>query len=127
VLQGRIRAGDVVVVRYEGPKVRTDRVMASIVRVDELWYSFSVEQGGPGMPEMLAVTASIVGSGLGAVCPLITDGRFSGATHGIMIGHVVPEAADGGPIGTALTADRCSAAVSLMDGWKRPDRPAQRC
>jgi dihydroxy-acid dehydratase len=70
----RIKAGDVVVIRYEGPA------------------------GGPGMREMLHVTAAIVGEGLGEDVALITDGRFSGATHGLMAGHVTPEAARGGPI-----------------------------
>jgi len=70
----RSKKGDIVVIRYEGPK------------------------GSPGMPEMLAVSAAMVGSGLGESCPLITDGRFSGATDGIMIGHVTPEAYDGGPL-----------------------------
>ena len=70
----RIHAGDVMVIRYEGPK------------------------GGPGMREMLGVTAAIVGQGLGYDCALLTDGRFSGATRGLMIGHVSPEAALGGPI-----------------------------
>jgi dihydroxy-acid dehydratase len=75
VTAGRIEAGDVVVIRNEGPA------------------------GGPGMREMLAVTAAIVGEGLGEEVALITDGRFSGATHGFMAGHVAPEAARGGPIG----------------------------
>ncbi|MGH7642343.1 MAG: dihydroxy-acid dehydratase [Candidatus Dormibacteria bacterium] len=75
----RIEAGDVVVVRYEGPR------------------------GGPGMREMLGVTAALVGQGLGDSVALMTDGRFSGATHGLMVGHVAPEAAVGGPI--ALIAD----------------------
>jgi dihydroxy-acid dehydratase len=75
VTEGRIEAGDVVVIRNEGPS------------------------GGPGMREMLAVTAAIVGEGLGEDVALITDGRFSGATHGFMAGHVAPEAARGGPIG----------------------------
>ncbi len=74
VEQGAIKAGDVVVIRYEGPK------------------------GGPGMREMLAVTAALVGAGLGDSVALLTDGRFSGATHGLMAGHVAPEAANGGPI-----------------------------
>ena len=74
VQSGKIRKGDVIVIRYEGPK------------------------GGPGMREMLAVTSAIVGQGLGADVALITDGRFSGATHGFMVGHVAPEAATGGPI-----------------------------
>ncbi|URN92972.1 MAG: dihydroxy-acid dehydratase [Candidatus Pristimantibacillus lignocellulolyticus] len=72
--QGKIKEGHVVVIRYEGPR------------------------GGPGMPEMLAPTSAIVGMGLGAKVALITDGRFSGASRGISIGHVSPEAADGGPI-----------------------------
>jgi dihydroxy-acid dehydratase len=72
--KNRIKAGDVVVIRYEGPK------------------------GGPGMREMLAVTAALVGAGLGDSVALLTDGRFSGATHGFMVGHVAPEAANGGPI-----------------------------
>ena len=70
----RIKAGDVVVIRYEGPK------------------------GGPGMREMLAVTGALQGAGLGEQVALLTDGRFSGATHGLMAGHVAPEAAVGGPI-----------------------------
>ena len=74
VQEGKIKAGDVVVIRYEGPK------------------------GGPGMREMLAVTAALVGQGLGESVALLTDGRFSGATHGLMVGHVAPEAAAGGPI-----------------------------
>ncbi|HKA86527.1 MAG TPA: dihydroxy-acid dehydratase [Haliangiales bacterium] len=79
VQAGRIAPGDVVVIRYEGPR------------------------GGPGMREMLAVTAALVGRGLGDEVALVTDGRFSGATHGLMVGHVAPEAAAGGPI--ALVAD----------------------
>jgi dihydroxy-acid dehydratase len=78
-LEGRLQPGDVIVIRYEGPK------------------------GGPGMREMLAVTAAIKGVGRGADVALLTDGRFSGATHGLCIGHVAPEAVDGGPI--ALVAD----------------------
>ena len=81
VQQGRIRAGDVVVIRYEGPR------------------------GGPGMREMLAVTAALVGAGLGDSVALLTDGRFSGATHGLMAGHVAPEAACGGPIAAVRTGD----------------------
>ena len=73
VLHNQIKAGDVVVIRCEGPK------------------------GGPGMPEMLAVTAAIVGAGLGESVVLLTDGRFSGATRGLMAGHVAPEALAGGP------------------------------
>ena len=79
--QGRIQAGDVVVIRYEGPS------------------------GGPGMREMLAVTAAIVGAGLGESVALLTDGRFSGATRGMMAGHVAPEAAKGGPIAIVRDGD----------------------
>ena len=74
VTERRIKAGDMIVIRNEGPA------------------------GGPGMREMLAVTAALVGEGLGEEVALITDGRFSGATHGLMAGHVAPEAARGGPI-----------------------------
>jgi dihydroxy-acid dehydratase len=74
ILAGSINAGDVLVIRYEGPK------------------------GGPGMREMLAVTGALKGAGRGGDCALITDGRFSGGTHGFCIGHVAPEAVDGGPI-----------------------------
>jgi dihydroxy-acid dehydratase len=76
-----IKAGDVVVIRYEGPK------------------------GGPGMREMLAVTAALVGAGLGDSVALLTDGRFSGATHGLMAGHVAPEAVNGGPIAAIADGD----------------------
>src|SRR6266567_4309560 len=81
VEQGAIKAGDVVVIRYEGPK------------------------GGPGMREMLAVTAALVGAGLGDSVALLTDGRFSGATHGLMAGHVAPEAVNGGPIAALADGD----------------------
>jgi len=81
VKKQKIKAGDVVVIRYEGPK------------------------GGPGMREMLGVTAAIVGEGLGDSVALLTDGRFSGATHGLMAGHVAPEAADKGPIAALKTGD----------------------
>ena len=81
VRAGAITAGDVVVIRYEGPS------------------------GGPGMREMLAVTAAIVGAGLGDSVALVTDGRFSGATRGLMAGHVAPEAARGGPIGALRDGD----------------------
>jgi len=76
-----IKSGDVVVIRYEGPK------------------------GGPGMREMLAVTAALVGAGLGDSVALLTDGRFSGATHGLMAGHVAPEAVNGGPIAAVANGD----------------------
>lgn len=81
ILNREIKAGDVVVIRYEGPK------------------------GGPGMQEMLAPTAAIMGQGLGDKVALITDGRFSGGTHGACIGHISPEAAAGGPIGALKTGD----------------------
>ncbi|MDP9239819.1 MAG: dihydroxy-acid dehydratase [Actinomycetota bacterium] len=82
VTEGRIVAGDVVVIRYEGPK------------------------GGPGMREMLAVTAAIKGAGLGSDVVLLTDGRFSGATFGLCVAHIAPEATDGGPIALARDGDR---------------------
>lgn len=82
VQEGRIVAGDVIVIRYEGP------------------------QGGPGMREMLGVTAAVIGRGLGDSVALITDGRFSGATHGFMVGHAAPEAAAGGPIALVRDGDR---------------------
>ena len=82
ILAGGIDAGDVVVIRYEGPK------------------------GGPGMREMLAVTGAMKGAGRGADAALITDGRFSGGTHGFCIGHVAPEAVDGGPIAFVRDGDR---------------------
>jgi dihydroxy-acid dehydratase len=81
VTEGRIQAGDVVVIRYEGPR------------------------GGPGMREMLGVTSAIAGSGLSESVALITDGRFSGATHGFMVAHVAPEAANGGPIAAVHEGD----------------------
>ena len=79
--QGRISKGDVIVIRYEGPK------------------------GGPGMPEMLTPTSAIVGAGLGKDVALITDGRFSGGSHGFIVGHVTPEAQDGGPIALVQNGD----------------------
>ena len=82
ILKGKVKAGDIVVIRYEGPK------------------------GGPGMREMLAVTGAIVGEGLGDKVALLTDGRFSGATHGLMAGHVAPEAFVGGPIAALKEGDR---------------------
>ncbi len=78
---GRIVPGDVVAIRYEGPR------------------------GGPGMREMLAVTGAIMGAGLGDSVALLTDGRFSGATRGLMAGHVAPEAAHGGPIAALREGD----------------------
>ncbi len=90
ISRGEIVEGDAVIIRYEGPK------------------------GGPGMREMLAVTAAIVGQGLGEHVALITDGRFSGATRGLMIGHVAPEAAVGGPI--ALVKDGDTVIVDISNG-----------
>ena len=94
ILAGRIRAGDVVVIRLEGPR------------------------GGPGMREMLAPTSALMGAGLGDSVALITDGRFSGATHGLVVGHVSPEAATGGLIGLvregdSITVDAVGRVLSL--------------
>jgi dihydroxy-acid dehydratase len=112
VKAGQIVAGDVVVIRYEGPA------------------------GAPGMPEMLQVTGAIIGEGLGNDVALITDGRFSGATHGFMVGHVAPEAFRGGPIAALRESDTVvidveagSLHVELSDdeiaarlaGWKPPE------
>jgi len=80
--QNKIKAGDVVIIRYEGPK------------------------GGPGMPEMLTPTSAIMGAGLGDKVALLTDGRFSGGSHGFIVGHVTPEAQVGGPIGLVQNGDR---------------------
>jgi dihydroxy-acid dehydratase len=111
VTEGRIQAGDVVVIRYEGPR------------------------GGPGMREMLGVTGAIVGAGLSDSVALVTDGRFSGATHGFMIAHIAPEAFNGGPIaavreGDQITIDANRGVIDLdirveelarrMAAWKRP-------
>jgi len=82
--EGGVAAGDVVVIRLEGPR------------------------GGPGMPEMLTITSAIVGAGLGSSVALVTDGRFSGGSHGFVIGHVAPEAQDGGPIALVRDGDRIS-------------------
>ena len=90
ILKGEIKAGDIVVIRYEGPK------------------------GGPGMREMLAVTGALHGEGLGDKVGLMTDGRFSGATHGLMVGHVAPEAAIGGPIAAVRPGD-----TILIDAQER--------
>jgi dihydroxy-acid dehydratase len=109
---GQIREGDVLIIRYEGPR------------------------GGPGMREMLGVTAALVGAGLGPTVALLTDGRFSGGTRGLMVGHVAPEAAVGGPLaylkdGDAVTIDiearRIDADLSDAEwsarraGWKAPE------
>ena len=104
---GSIRAGDVVVVRYEGPK------------------------GGPGMREMLAITGAIKGAGLGKDVLLVTDGRFSGGTTGLCVGHVSPEAVDGGPIGLVREGDRIVIDVPartldlLVDGAEMARRQAE--
>jgi hypothetical protein len=102
VKAGSIRPGDVIVIRYEGPV------------------------GGPGMQEMLSVTAAIVGEGLGEEVALLTDGRFSGGTHGLMIGHVAPEAALGGPIairrGRRRDRDRRRPQGARPAGDRRRDR-----
>src|SRR5258708_11813430 len=90
VTTGKIKAGDIVVIRYEGPK------------------------GGPGMREMLGVTGAIVGAGLSEAVALMTDGRFSGATHGFCVGHVAPEAIDGGVIG--LVTDGDSITIDIGEG-----------
>jgi dihydroxy-acid dehydratase len=81
ISNGEVAKGDVVVIRYVGPK------------------------GGPGMPEMLKPTSLIMGAGLGKSVALITDGRFSGGTHGFVVGHITPEAQDGGAIGILITGD----------------------
>ena len=106
----KIQPGDFVVIRYEGPR------------------------GGPGMREMLGVTAALVGQGLGGSVALITDGRFSGATHGLMVGHVAPEAAAGGPIALLRDGDRITIDVNARridvdadlverrKSWKPPSR-----
>lgn len=113
IMSKEVEAGDIVVIRYEGPK------------------------GGPGMREMLSVTAAIVGQGLGETVGLITDGRFSGATRGLMVGHVSPEAYEGGPLALVREGDYISidAEAGKLDleveeeelsrrreGWKRPKR-----
>ncbi|MEL6976503.1 MAG: dihydroxy-acid dehydratase, partial [Bacteroidota bacterium] len=98
IKNGLVSKGDVVVIRYEGPK------------------------GGPGMPEMLKPTAAIMGAGLGKDVALITDGRFSGGTHGFVVGHIAPEAQDGGVIGLVedgdvitIDAEKNSISVALTD------------
>jgi dihydroxy-acid dehydratase len=94
IRDGKVEKGDVVVIRYEGPK------------------------GGPGMPEMLKPTAAIMGAGLGKEVALITDGRFSGGTHGFVVGHITPEAQEGGNIalvenGDLITIDAETNAICL--------------
>ncbi|MFP4374123.1 MAG: dihydroxy-acid dehydratase [Spirochaetaceae bacterium] len=117
VMNDRVNAGDVVVIRHEGPR------------------------GGPGMREMLGVTAAIVGKGLGTSVALITDGRFSGATRGLMIGHATPEAADGGPLafvedGDTIDIDIDARTIDLQvareelrrraEGWEPPQQKYSR-
>jgi dihydroxy-acid dehydratase len=104
VTAGRIQAGDVLVIRYEGPK------------------------GGPGMREMLGVTGAIMGAGLGDSVALLTDGRFSGATRGFMIGHVAPEAVDGGPIAVVEDGDmiRIDLEKATIDLEVSPEEIARR-
>ena len=110
VTAGKIKPGDTVVIRYEGPR------------------------GGPGMREMLLVTAAIVGEGLGGTVALVTDGRFSGATQGLMIGHVAPEAAVGGPLAAIRDGDIINIDVATrrlevedvdiakrLNGWSPPE------
>ena len=117
IREGKVRKGEVVVIRYEGPK------------------------GGPGMPEMLKPTSSIMGAGLGGEVALITDGRFSGGTHGFVVGHVTPEAQEGGAIGLIENGDlitidaisnRLEVALSEEEleqrrkSWKAPDLKASK-
>ncbi len=117
ILDGDIKAGDVIVIRYEGPK------------------------GGPGMREMLSPTGAIMGKGLGADVALITDGRFSGGSHGFVVGHVSPEAAVGGPIalienGDSILIDAENNQINLdvsdaeiaarRQAWQRPPSPVRR-
>ncbi|MGP3910975.1 dihydroxy-acid dehydratase [Nonomuraea sp. 10N515B] len=117
IQEGRIVAGDVIVVRYEGPA------------------------GGPGMREMLSVTGPLVGRGLGSSVALVTDGRFSGVSHGLVIGHVTPEAYHGGPIalvrdGDTVVVDSAAGTIDLLvpeaelaerqAAWRRPERPVER-
>jgi dihydroxy-acid dehydratase len=114
--QNKIQKGDVIVIRYEGPK------------------------GGPGMPEMLNPTSAIIGAGLGQEVALITDGRFSGGSHGFIIGHVCPEAQVGGPIavvqdGDIITINAKTRSIHLdiadeiltqrQRAWTAPDFPAK--
>jgi dihydroxy-acid dehydratase len=111
ILSGKIKKGDVIVIRYEGPR------------------------GGPGMREMLSPTSAVMGRGLGKDVALITDGRFSGGTHGFVVGHITPEAFDGGPLaivknGDPITIDAVSHKLTLglpkkeiearLKKWKRP-------
>jgi dihydroxy-acid dehydratase len=117
ILDNTVKAGDVLVIRYEGPK------------------------GAPGMREMLSPTGAIMGKGLGSDVALITDGRFSGGSHGFVVGHVSPEAAVGGPIGLIedgdtirIDAETKEINVAVTEEelkrrramWKRPESPVKR-
>ena len=117
ILDDHIKSGDVIVIRYEGPK------------------------GGPGMREMLSPTSAIMGKGLGKDVALITDGRFSGGTHGFVVGHITPEAYDGGPLaiiedGDEVTIDADTKQVNVkldadvissrLKAWKKPDLPVKK-
>ncbi|NBP07413.1 MAG: dihydroxy-acid dehydratase, partial [Gammaproteobacteria bacterium] len=117
ILAGKVKAGDVVVIRYEGPR------------------------GGPGMREMLSPTGAIMGLGLGDKVALITDGRFSGGSHGFVVGHISPEAMNGGPIalirnGDAITIDAVARRIDIdvaaaemrrrRKAWKAPKPYATR-
>ena len=95
-LTARLARGDVVVIRYEGPR------------------------GGPGMREMLAPTSAISGKGLGQEVALITDGRFSGGTHGFVVGHITPEAYAGGPLALVKNGDKI-----MIDSEQAPDQSAR--
>lgn len=117
ILDNSINPGDIVVIRYEGP------------------------QGGPGMREMLSPSAALMGAGLGDSVALLTDGRFSGGTHGIMIGHISPEAQVGGPLALVEEGDQVeidldheelnvlvddSVLEQRREGWKAPFQKIQR-
>jgi dihydroxy-acid dehydratase len=117
ILANKINKGDVIVIRYEGPR------------------------GGPGMREMLSPTSAVMGAGLGKDVALITDGRFSGGTHGFVVGHITPEAFDGGPLaivqdGDTITIDGVKHSLSLdlsakeiatrLSKWKKPKPRYQR-
>jgi dihydroxy-acid dehydratase len=117
IIDGVVVAGDVIVIRYEGPK------------------------GAPGMPEMLSPTGAVIGRGLGSKVALITDGRFSGGSHGFVVGHVTPEAAVGGPIavvedGDSIVIDAVRKTIELgvsketldrrLRAWKPPAKKAER-
>jgi len=114
--EGKVKAGQVIVIRNEGPK------------------------GGPGMPEMLKPTSALIGAGLGSAVALITDGRFSGGTHGFVVGHISPEAFDGGPIafvqnGDTITIDAVNNTINVnwteaeyksrRQTWQQPDYPVK--